>query len=63
MEERNNTVAIKFEHVSKQYILGAIGGTTLRDDVSRLIAKIRRKEDPTSIIGKELAPSKMGVAI
>ena len=60
MEERNNTVAIKFEHVSKQYILGAIGGTTLRDDVSRLIAKIRRKEDPTSIIGKELAPTKMG---
>jgi len=42
---------IKVEHVSKEYRLGAIGGTTLRDDLQRLGARIRGKEDPTSMIG------------
>ncbi len=44
---------LKVDDVSKEYRLGAIGGTTLRDDLQRLIAKIRHKEDPTAIIGKE----------
>ena len=42
---------IKIEHVSKEYRLGAIGGTTLRDDLQRLGAKLRGKEDPTLKIG------------
>lgn len=45
--------AIKIEHVSKEYRLGAIGGTTLRDDLQRLGAKLRKKEDPTKMIGAE----------
>ncbi len=44
---------IKVEHVSKQYRLGAIGGTTLRDDLQRLGAKLKGKEDPTAKIGAE----------
>ncbi len=46
---------IKVEHVSKEYRLGAIGGTTLRDDLQRLSAKIRGKEDPTLVIGQNTA--------
>ncbi len=42
---------IKIEHVSKEYRLGAIGGTTLREDLQRLSAKIRKKDDPTLRIG------------
>ena len=45
--------AIKIEHVSKEYRLGAIGGTTLRDDLQRLGAKLRKKDDPTKMIGAE----------
>ena len=37
--------------VSKEYQLGQIGGTTLRDELQRLSAKRRGKEDPTRIIG------------
>lgn len=44
---------IKIEHVSKEYRLGAIGGTTLRDDLQRLGAKVLRKEDPTLKIGQK----------
>ncbi len=46
-------VAVKIENVSKEYRLGAIGGTTLRDDLQRLGAKIFKKEDPTSKIGTQ----------
>ena len=42
---------IKIENVSKQYRLGQIGGTTLRDELQRLGAKVRGKEDPTKRIG------------
>jgi len=48
----NNDVMIEVSHVSKQYRLGAIGGTTLREDLQRLSAKIRHKEDPTLKIGQ-----------
>lgn len=44
-------IAVKIENVSKEYRLGAIGGTTLRDDLQRLGAKLLKKEDPTSKIG------------
>lgn len=46
---------IKIDHVFKEYRLGAIGGTTLRDDLQRLSAKIRGKEDPTAQIGSNVA--------
>ena len=38
--------AIKFEHISKEYRLGAIGGGTLRGDLQSWWAKVRGKEDP-----------------
>ena len=37
----------------KKYRLGAIGGTTLREDLERFHAKIRKKEDPTLKIGQK----------
>lgn len=46
-------VMIKVDGVSKQYRLGVIGQTTLRDEMARLSAKLLGKEDPTLKIGKE----------
>lgn len=46
-------IAVKIENVSKEYRLGAIGGTTLRDDLQRLKAKLLKKEDPTLTIGAQ----------
>ena len=42
---------IKIDHVSKQYRLGQIGGTTLREELQRFGARLHRKEDPTRKIG------------
>lgn len=42
---------IKINHVSKQYKLGTIGGTTLRDEIQRKFAKIKNEDDPTLMIG------------
>ena len=42
---------IKIDNVTKQYKLGQIGGTTLRDELQRLNARLRHKEDPTKRIG------------
>lgn len=42
---------LKIENVKKEYKLGQIGGTTLREELQRLFAKIRKKEDPTKKIG------------
>ena len=42
---------LKIENVKKEYKLGQIGGTTLRDELQRLHAKIHKKEDPTKKIG------------
>ena len=47
----NDEIMLKVENVSKVYRLGEIGGTTLRDELQRLGAKIRHKEDPTKKIG------------
>jgi len=44
-------VVIKFDHVSKEYRLGAIGGGTLKGDLQSLMARIRGKEDPNLMIG------------
>lgn len=44
---------IKASGVSKEYRLGAIGGTTLREDLQRLGARMRKKEDPTLRIGQK----------
>ena len=44
-------IMLKVENVSKIYKLGEIGGTTLRDELQRAWAKIRKKEDPTKKIG------------
>ena len=46
-------LAIKFEHVSKQYRLGSIGGGTLKGDLQSWIAHMRGKEDPNSKIGSK----------
>ena len=42
---------VKVENVKKEYKLGAIGGTTLRDEIARKVAKVMKKEDPTKKIG------------
>ena len=47
----SNELAIKIDHVSKQYRLGAIGGGTLKGDIQSWWARKRGKEDPNSIIG------------
>ena len=39
---------IEISHVSKQYRLGAIGGTTLRAEIQSAIARMQGKEDPNS---------------
>lgn len=42
---------IEIENVSKEYRLGAIGGTTLNAEIQSKIAKLRGEEDPNSKIG------------
>ena len=44
-------LAIKIEHVSKEYRLGAIGGGTLQGDLQSWWARVRGREDPNSKIG------------
>jgi lipopolysaccharide transport system ATP-binding protein len=51
---------IKVENVSKAYRLGQIGGGTLREDVSRWMAKLQGKPDPTLKIGEEHHARLMG---
>ena len=46
-----NELMLKIENVSKVYKLGQFGGTTLRDELQRISANIRGKEDPTRRIG------------
>ncbi len=44
---------LKIDHIYKQYKLGQIGGTTLREEIQRMSAKARHREDPTMKIGSE----------
>ena len=46
-------IMLKVDRVSKRYVLGQIGETTLRDELQRLSARRRGKEDPTKTIGEE----------
>ena len=46
-------IAVKIDHVSKEYRLGTIGGGTLRGDLQSWWARIRGKEDPNSVIGSD----------
>lgn len=46
-------IAIKIDHISKEYRLGAIGGGTLKGDLQSWMARIRGKEDPNSKIGAD----------
>ncbi len=48
-------LAIKIDHVSKEYRLGAIGGGTLRGDLQSWMARLKGKEDPNSKIGSDAA--------
>lgn len=43
---------IEIDNVSKEYRLGAIGGTTLNAEIQSRIAKLRGKEDPNKKIGE-----------
>jgi lipopolysaccharide transport system ATP-binding protein len=47
------SVVIKAEYISKQYKLGSVGMSNLTDDVQRLVAKLRGKEDPFLKVGEE----------
>ena len=44
---------IEIDNISKEYRLGAIGGTTLNAEIQSKIAKLRGKEDPNKKIGEQ----------
>ncbi len=46
-------LAIRVEHVSKEYRLGAIGGATLRGEIQSTLARLFHKEDPNLKIGEK----------
>ncbi len=54
------STVIQVHNLSKSYRLGAIGGGTLRADVSRWLAKLRGKADPNLQIGQEHHARLMG---
>ncbi len=51
---------IKVENLSKSYRLGVIGAKTLRDDLSRWWAKLRRRPDPLLKIGQSPPSPQVG---
>ena len=51
----SDMIMLRCENVCKEYRLGSIGGTTLQEDLHRIAAKLRRKEDPTLMIGEKKA--------
>ena len=44
---------IEVKNLVKEYKLGAIGGTTLQKELQSFFAKLRKKEDPNTLIGKK----------
>lgn len=50
-------LALKIDHVYKEYRLGTIGGGTLKAELQSKVAKLRKKEDPNLKIGQK-APEK-----
>ena len=53
-------LAIKIEHVSKQYRLGGIGGGTLQADLQSWWARKQGREDPNSKIGAKDRSGRVG---
>jgi lipopolysaccharide transport system ATP-binding protein len=47
-----SNIVLSVENLWKQYRLGVTGASSLREDVSRWLAKLRGKEDPTLKIGE-----------
>ena len=54
---------IEIYNVTKQYRLGAIGGTTLRAEIQSKIARLRGKEDPNSKLDAKQVGGNIGAAI
>ena len=48
-----SNIAIRIENVSKQYRLGAIGGTTLREEMHRFADRLFHRTPPNPDMGKE----------
>lgn len=48
-----DNLMIRISHVSKEYKLGQIGGTTLREELQRKTAHLLKREDPTVKIGQK----------
>ena len=45
-------LALKIDHVYKEYRLGTIGGGTLKAELQSKFAKLRKKDDPNIKIGQ-----------
>ena len=45
-------LALKIDHVSKEYRLGMIGGATLKGEIQSKLARLMHKEDPNLKIGE-----------
>jgi lipopolysaccharide transport system ATP-binding protein len=56
-------IVIRTEHLSKHYRLGQIGGASFRDEVSRQIARLMGKPDPTLGVGLEDHDNREGKTI
>lgn len=48
-----DNIVIDIEDVSKLYCLGAISGRTLSQDLNSWFARLRRREDPNHVIGRD----------
>ena len=46
-------IMVKVDHITKQYRLGAIGGTTLRESLQSGMARLFKKDDPNLKIGEK----------
>lgn len=53
----DNTI-IEVKHVVKEYQLGAIGGKTLKSEIQSRMARLRKKEDPNSLVGSKPVENK-----
>ena len=50
---------IEVSHVVKEYQLGSIGGKTLKSELQSRMARLKKKEDPNSLVGST-QPENMG---
>ncbi len=46
------SIILKAENISKQYRLGIVGSDTIKDDMRRFWANVRRKDDPFLKLGE-----------